>query len=123
MGSRWGVAGSLALRTMIDHPPCSILNLQHLAMASCRPGGANNAPLRAAARLKGALTLACSVHAAARSAVGGIVVRPLRGGGQHLADHLSRKATSSQEAQLPGAFAQVLCRGAEPALPQLVRAL
>jgi hypothetical protein len=39
MGSRWGVAVSLALRTMIDHPPCSILNLQHLAMASCRPVG------------------------------------------------------------------------------------
>jgi len=63
-GLALGVAGSLALRGMIDHPPCSILNLQHLAMASCRPGGANDAPPRAAARLKGARTLARSLREA-----------------------------------------------------------
>jgi len=49
-GLALGVAGSLALRGMIDHPPCSILNLQHLAMASCRPGRAYDAPPQAAAR-------------------------------------------------------------------------
>jgi hypothetical protein len=38
------------LRAMIDHPPCSILNVQRLALTSWRPGESVDAPPWAAAR-------------------------------------------------------------------------
>jgi len=108
---------SLALRTMIDHPPCSILNLQRLAMASCRPGRAFDTPPRAAARLMGGRTLARSPRAAMGSIGLRVVVLRLRAGCQHKADDVAGKAASSQEAHLACALTRVARRGAELALP------
>jgi len=123
-GLALGVAGSLALRGMIDHPPCSILNLQHLAMASCRPGRAYDAPPQAAARLEGGRTLARRLHATTGSAhVAELVVLWLRGSGEHPTYHLAGKAARGQKAGLARTFARPLRPGSEFALPQLGRAL
>ena len=102
---------------MIDHAPCSILNLPRRASVSCRPGQARR---RTAS---GGCPVGGPAHFITRSLDGRLLVGPVDPAGQHPPDHLAGETAPGQETHAPGAFAGVGRRRAEAAAAQLRGAL